>query len=63
MMVMGVISASESNGMCLDTLGLTTWLLDNTPITEPSQNLLAAFLQPQKGGEQVHTHARFAWCR
>ena len=43
MMVMGVMSASESNGMFLYTLGLTTWLLDTTPITEPSQNLLAAF--------------------
>ena len=48
MMVMGVISASESNGMFLYTLGLTTWLFDTTPITEPSQNLLAAFLQPRK---------------
>jgi len=33
---MGVMSASESNGMFLYTLGLTTWLLDTTPITEPS---------------------------
>lgn len=33
---MGVISASESNGMFRYTLGFTTWLLETTPMTDPS---------------------------
>lgn len=34
--VMGVMSSMASNGADGYTCGFTTWLLDTTPITEPS---------------------------